>query len=1003
MLKLKFYQINIALLILTMFYSPIGLAQSSNPIMDLQTEILTQQLSILKDSNQNAKLRKEKQKASQVAFKKRFELGLEEITKQQLDLAQINLSLSQTDVSRITYTLQGAQEESIDLQKDINNKEEELLVAKRDELLTEGQVQVSEETLAQTKLHYELKLTQVSLLSESLQYAEQIVQLNKQWLDFTEDANQQQQQSQREQQLHLYIKGELAKQQGWLEELINANAHKARLAAEGELTDGEQVSLEVEIFYLEEKIRLNQLAVKNADSKNQVRGLLQLSSYDSSYQLTDQLGDVQAAHSYIKGTILDLAEIIILIQNQQAILSSSQASQLISWQQYQISEQLLEGLITEYQDSLQVDSRLSVQLSELSAELEDKIAMGATKRQGLPNFDKSAWLEVADQILTIPAATMNYLRFLFQHIQEKITGIAQYYYPFLFFMLIAAVLIWYIGHHYTKMIIGAVAEVRQSVSGNLVYIITQLIRRNLLGLIIFFTSLFFAFFLGINFASYALLFYLALAWFAFRAIIGIARLSLVERISDVSGADVRLYKGLRWVFLLGGIITVLTIVSYQLQLSDPTQALFIRLFLVFLVAVSLVLFKGRHVVPSLLESVIDKRRAYLIRTIHFLSVLIPLTIFVDAIIGLIGYVDIARTISYYQVILLLVVSLYMITRGLIIDLMDTAARLVIRYFKNGWLWSEALLKPLDKVLRIAIFIMAWVVLFKLYGWGREHVAVITLKNIFTYNILTFTAEGISLLNIIEFIVLVSIIIWAARWLKEVAYRWVFRNVKDSGVRYSLSNFLQYSTITIGVIITLRISGIDFTSMAVILGGLAVGLGFGLRDFANNIVSGIMLLIERPVREGDLITVSDFEGRVTHVGLRSIRVRSWDRMEIVVPNSELFNKIFTNWTHQDNIVRTVVPIKIQREENVFRVQQLIHEVLTEIPTVLKEPEPEVYLHQIDEALLEFEVRYFINVQMSRRPAIRSRVLFAIWKRFEEHNIKPPYPQQNIQLKNFPSKV
>jgi potassium efflux system protein len=158
----------------------------------------------------------------------------------------------------------------------------------------------------------------------------------------------------------------------------------------------------------------------------------------------------------------------------------------------------------------------------------------------------------------------------------------------------------------------------------------------------------------------------------------------------------------------------------------------------------------------------------------------------------------------------------------------------------------------------------------------------------------------------------------------------------------------------------------------------------------------MLLIERPVREGDLITIGEYEGRVAHIGIRSMRVSSWDNMEVLIPNAETFNKPFTNWTHQDSIVRTVVPIKVNRADDPLMVQQMLHDVLMGISEVLHEPSPQVFLKQIDEALIEFEVRYFINVQLHTRFEVRSKILFAIMAEFKKQGIKPPIPPFSVEL-------
>jgi potassium efflux system protein len=159
----------------------------------------------------------------------------------------------------------------------------------------------------------------------------------------------------------------------------------------------------------------------------------------------------------------------------------------------------------------------------------------------------------------------------------------------------------------------------------------------------------------------------------------------------------------------------------------------------------------------------------------------------------------------------------------------------------------------------------------------------------------------------------------------------------------------------------------------------------------------MLLIERPVREGDLITLGNYEGRVAHIGIRSMRVSSWDNMEVLIPNAETFNKPFTNWTHQDSIVRTVIPIKVSRADDPSMIQQLILDVLAIIPEIVAEPAPQVFLKQIDEALIEFEARYFINVQLFTRFEIRSKVLFAITAQFKAAGVKAPIPPISIEIK------
>lgn len=152
--------------------------------------------------------------------------------------------------------------------------------------------------------------------------------------------------------------------------------------------------------------------------------------------------------------------------------------------------------------------------------------------------------------------------------------------------------------------------------------------------------------------------------------------------------------------------------------------------------------------------------------------------------------------------------------------------------------------------------------------------------------------------------------------------------------------------------------------------------------------------------GDIVSISDHEGEVTHIGGRAITVRTWDHLEMIVPNAEVFSKSFTNWTAKDSIVRTVISIKINRHDKPHDVQALIYNVLKHHKDVLEDPAPEVYLKELADGMIEFEVRYYLNLrQVKSRVGLRSEVLMAIWEAFEKHDIKPPYPHHEIFVKSL----
>jgi potassium efflux system protein len=414
--------------------------------------------------------------------------------------------------------------------------------------------------------------------------------------------------------------------------------------------------------------------------------------------------------------------------------------------------------------------------------------------------------------------------------------------------------------------------------------------------------------------------------------------------------------------------------------------------------VSIFLLRSWEVLPGLILPHIDEQRLYFKRIVRWLGLLIPLILLTNSAIGLFGFVNLVLTISWYESIFVMVLAGYMVVRGIVIEGMLYLSNLVIRHVVNGWLWTEALLKPLDKVIRITMFLTAWAVLFLCYGWNQQSPVVMQLENLLNHHIVEVFNTSITPLSVLEIFVIVSILFWAARWTHEFVYRMLASQTKDMGLRNSIAIFSKYTVILVGVFICLRVIGIDFRALAVVAGAFAFGVGLGLRDLFNNFACGFLLLIERPLRVGDTVTISEYEGEVMEIGSRAVTVRTWDHMDVLIPNAEIFSKSFTNWTGKDCIVRSIAMIKINRHDSPHEVQSIIYNVLANHKDVLKEPLPEVLMKEMSDSLIEFEVRYFINLRQVRsRLVLRSEVLLAIWDAFEQNGILPPYPLQEVFMR------
>ncbi len=618
------------------------------------------------------------------------------------------------------------------------------------------------------------------------------------------------------------------------------------------------------------------------------------------------------------------------------------------------------------------------------------------QRKGLLKDTLAQGRQILNEFIKLPKATGVYAYGLYGRVNDFSRSLLPWQQLLALVGLILMVLIWAIGKKQQSNFL----EKEKALVGehHLYSVFAHLISRNwgalcLLGSL---TTLFTM--SNISPISYRLILVVFSVWFVFRAIISITRLALLESLSNVNGLDVHLYHRLRLTFVLGGVITTAMVLSHYLHMHYLVLELLDRLFMIFLFTVSLVLLKGHSVLLTLIHNHMKPKKFYTKRALDLFTLLVPIALLVNGMLGVLGYVALVWDISYYQAIIVVVVIVYVVLRGILLDALVKVSEVMIRRLDNGWLWTEAFLKPFHKALLYFLLLALVAVVFRLYGWDVHSQVVRDIWLVWQFKLLNLSRISISVQSLIHFLIMSTFLLWLARWSREFCYRWMYHNVLDQGLRKSLSIFTQYAMLTLGGIVALTVLGVDISGISMILGGLAVGIGFGLRDFANNIVGGLVLLIERPVKEGDLVSFGAIEGKVTHIGLRSMRIKSWDNYEVVMPNADLFIKPFTNWTHKDSVVRTVVAIKVSRYDSPLKVQGLVLDVLKIIPEVLNDPAAQVLLKAIDDALVELEVRYYINVDLHARVEVRSNVLLAIMAQFKAAGIKSPIPPIQLEQRD-----
>jgi potassium efflux system protein len=255
---------------------------------------------------------------------------------------------------------------------------------------------------------------------------------------------------------------------------------------------------------------------------------------------------------------------------------------------------------------------------------------------------------------------------------------------------------------------------------------------------------------------------------------------------------------------------------------------------------------------------------------------------------------------------------------------------------------------------------------------------------------------ITLANLVTGVVIALITFVAAKNLPGVLEITLLNRLSmDKGARYAFTTVCRYVITAIGVVIAFSTIGFKWSQLQWLIAALSVGIGFGLQEIVANFISGIIILFERPIRVGDVVTVDNTSGRVSRIRIRATTITDWDNKEYVVPNKEFVTGRVLNWTLTNNVNRIVITVGVAYGSDTELARELLLKVANEHPRVLDDPAPLATFDQFGDNALNFTLRCYLP-SMEKRLSTVNELHMAIDKVFREAGITIAFPQQDVHI-------
>ena len=679
--------------------------------------------------------------------------------------------------------------------------------------------------------------------------------------------------------------------------------------------------------------------------------------------------------------------------------------------QKEISEdKVVQKALKDLDDILVIAKNLFAQLQQDNADtitkinnLNDKVGQLARNlfNNELTNYahwpnDRKEWQEVFKSLGNSPRLFLNQIKESIKvgvnSFKSASSGRQIAFISLEIFILLAG----FLGFYLMKIVLiklqksGAISQYRATQS------IFILISKNILSITIAILLILPLFFFKIPEPGKSILLVVNLSWLMLKLPLSICYFLMVDT-PHIEQRDPRLFRLILLSTVTGGLIGICLYMANKLGLPPLEINTLHRVFFLWLLFMQWPLLRFHQYIRLASWNRVTQEsnpNAFIISNI--INILLRIGIILTGLIGLIGFINLAMLLIYYTAIFITISICWKILGGLLSDCIYFIKEWAMINTKMGILWAQDIINPIHKLLKVLLFLYMWLIFPILIGVKKDSALATWFITSINSPLITLGGAGLSIEHIVIAVFSIVSIFSFAKWLRAIAFRWILAKVIDTGVRHSLSVLVQYLIVITGFIIILNFLNINLTTLTVFAGALGVGIGFGLQTIANNLVSGILLLIERPLRSGDIVEIANHTGTIDRIGIRSITMRTFDNTDVIIPNSSVISGSFVNWTYQNHTLRSVLIIGVGYAAPPAHVIELFTEIINNQEGILKDKERSIYIDEFAPSSINYRIVYFVDINNSSKAAIKSEILLKIYNMLAQYQYDLPYPQQVIHI-------